>query len=120
MPARASRASIFFTADCAPPWRNSSARRTGGDNSLSSSSFVMVFLSRLRSITAPGLQPLQQLRNLVDPGDGAARDLSEFSIDLRCGRLCNPARGLREAPIDVKTTIIDLGAQHPMFMLGGR
>ena len=63
------------------------------------------------------LQPYLQLCDLVDPGDGAASDLGEFSIDLGCRCLCNPARGLREPPIDVKAAVIYRRAQHPQCVL---
>ena len=54
------------------------------------------------------LQPCQQLRDLVDLGDGAAGELDEFGVDLRRGRLCNLASGFGfgEGAINTKPRLL--------------
>ena len=59
------------------------------------------------------LQPRQQLSDLVDPGDGAAGDLGELSIDLRCRRLSNLAAGFGEDAINTEAALVDDGSSAP-------
>ena len=59
------------------------------------------------------LQPLQQPCNLADAGNGAAGDLGELCIDLRCCGLCNLTCSFSEFPINIEAALVDLAAQYP-------
>jgi hypothetical protein len=59
------------------------------------------------------VQPLQQPRDLVDPGDRAAGDLGKFGVDLRCRRLRDPPRGFGKLAINTEPALVDLAAQRP-------
>ena len=83
------------------------------DRRLARGSCSIAFRSSFCSRAALLLQPLQQPRNLVDPGDGAAGDLGELLIDLRRCSLCNLACSLGEFPIDTEAAAVDPAAQLP-------
>ena len=74
-------------------------------------------LVKLLRGTALLLQPYLQLCDLGDASDVAAGDLGELGIDLRRRSLCNPACCLSKVSIDVETTVVDPGAQHPQCVL---
>jgi len=59
------------------------------------------------------LQPGHQLGDLVNAGDGAAGELGNLLVDLRCGRLCNPASSFSKSTINTEAASIDLVAQLP-------
>ena len=86
----------------------------------SSSSFSIAFLSSFFNRAALLLQPLQQPRDLVDTGDGAASDLGELRIDLRCCGLCDPACSFGKFPIDTEAALVDPGSSAPTALLRGR
>ena len=66
------------------------------------------------------LQPLQQPRDLVDPGDGAGGELGELGVDLGCRGLCNPARSFGELPIDMEAALVDPAAERPQRLFRSR
>ena len=66
------------------------------------------------------LQPLQQPRNLVDPGDGAGGELGEFGVDLGCRGLGNPPGSFGKLPIDMETALVDLAAKCPQRLFRSR
>ena len=53
------------------------------------------------------LQPRQQLSDLVDAGNGAAGDIGELSIDLRCRCLGNLAGRLGEDAVNTEAALVD-------------
>ena len=66
------------------------------------------------------MQPPEQARNLIDAGNGAAGDLGELSIDLRCSGLCNLTGSLSKFPIDTEAASVDLAVEDPQCLLGRR
>ena len=66
------------------------------------------------------LQPLQQPRDLIDPGDGAGGEFGELGVDFGCRSLCNPACSFGELPIDMETALVDLAAEYPQRMFRSR
>ena len=120
-PARASSASIFFTAAWAPPSRSSSTRCTGaGSSSARSSCRSIAVLSSFCKVQPFRCSHCSSSRYLVDTGNGAAGDLGELGIDLRCRCLGNLAGSLGEGAVNTEAALVDDGAQLPDRLLSRR